>query len=62
MDDFATQRFTHLYALNRGVLLTPFHNMALVAPQATDADIERHTTIFGSMAGELTGHPASGLL
>jgi glutamate-1-semialdehyde 2,1-aminomutase len=53
MDDFATQRFTHLYALNRGVLLTPFHNMALVAPQATEADIDRHTELFGEMAGEL---------
>ena len=53
MDDFAMQRLTHLYALNRGVLLTPFHNMALVAPQATSADIDRHTELFGAMAGEL---------
>lgn len=54
MDDFALQRFTHLYALNRGVLLTPFHNMALVAPQATEADIDRHTVLFGEMARELS--------
>jgi glutamate-1-semialdehyde 2,1-aminomutase len=54
MDDFALQRLTHLYALNRGVLLTPFHNMALIAPQATEADIDRHTTLFGAMAAELT--------
>ena len=54
MDDFALQRFTHLYALNRGVLLTPFHNMALVAPQATEADIDRHTAAFREMAAELT--------
>lgn len=53
MDDFELQRFTHLYALNRGVLLTPFHNMALVAPQATEADIDRHTELFAAMAGEL---------
>ena len=53
MDDFAMQRLTHLYALNRGVLLTPFHNMALVAPQATAADIDRHTELFAAMAGEL---------
>ena len=53
MDDFGLQRFTHLYALNRGVLLTPFHNMALVAPQATDADIDRHTQLFAEMAAEL---------
>ena len=54
MDDFALQRFTHLYALNRGVLLTPFHNMALVAPQASEADIDRHTDAFRQMAAELT--------
>lgn len=54
MDDFALQRFTHLYALNHGVLLTPFHNMALVAPQATEADIDRHTVAFREMAAELT--------
>jgi glutamate-1-semialdehyde aminotransferase len=55
MDDFPLQRLTHLYALNRGVLLTPFHNMALIAPQATEADIDRHTTLFRAMAAELTG-------
>jgi glutamate-1-semialdehyde 2,1-aminomutase len=54
MDDFALQRLTHLYALNRGVLLTPFHNMALVAPQVTEADIDRHTALFREMAAELT--------
>lgn len=54
MEDFALQRFTHLYALNRGVLLTPFHNMALVAPQATVEDVDRHTALFGEMAAELT--------
>jgi glutamate-1-semialdehyde 2,1-aminomutase len=54
MDDFALQRFTHLYALNRGVLLTPFHNMALIAPQATEADIDRHTALFRAMAAEMT--------
>ena len=54
MDDFALQRLTHLYALNRGILLTPFHNMALVAPQASEADIDRHTDAFRQMAAELT--------
>jgi glutamate-1-semialdehyde 2,1-aminomutase len=53
MDDFELQRFTHLYALNRGVLLTPFHNMALIAPQTTATDIDRHTAIFREMAAEL---------
>jgi len=55
MDDFALQRLTHLWALNRGVLLTPFHNMALIAPQATEADIDRHTDAFREMASALVG-------
>jgi glutamate-1-semialdehyde 2,1-aminomutase len=53
MDDFALQRLTHLYALNRGVLLTPFHNMALIAPQATEEEIDRHSRLFAEMAEEL---------
>jgi glutamate-1-semialdehyde aminotransferase len=53
MDDFTLQRLTHLFALNRGVLLTPFHNMALIAPQTTEADVDRHTTLFGQMAERL---------
>ncbi len=40
------ERYLHLAALNRGVLITPFHNMALVAPGTTAADIDRHTTAF----------------
>jgi glutamate-1-semialdehyde 2,1-aminomutase len=39
-------RYMHLFALNRGILLTPFHNMALIAPATTDADIDRHTEVF----------------
>ena len=33
--DAELEAFLHLYALNRGVLLTPFHNMALFTPQHT---------------------------
>jgi glutamate-1-semialdehyde 2,1-aminomutase len=53
MDDFTVQQLTHLYALNRGVLLTPFHNMALMSPSTTADDVDRHTAIFTEMAGEL---------
>jgi glutamate-1-semialdehyde 2,1-aminomutase len=52
--DFELERFLHLYALNRGVLLTPFHNMALMCPQTTDQDIDLHTRIFAEATGELT--------
>ncbi len=43
----------HLYALNRGVLLTPFHNMALMSPVTTGADVDRHTTVFADAVAEL---------
>ncbi len=60
MDDFALQSLTHLYALNRGVLLTPFHNMALMSPATTDAQVAVHTRAFAEMAGELSqGPPAA---
>jgi len=52
--DFELERFLHLYALNRGVLLTPFHNMALMCPDTTEADVDLHTRIFGEAARELT--------
>jgi glutamate-1-semialdehyde 2,1-aminomutase len=51
--DFELERFLHLYALNRGVLLTPFHSMALMSPATTEADIDAHTKIFASVTAEL---------
>jgi glutamate-1-semialdehyde 2,1-aminomutase len=51
--DFELERFMHLYALNRGILLTPFHNMALMSPATTAADIDRHTEVFTSAVREL---------
>ena len=35
--------YFHLYAMNRGILLTPFHNMALMSPAHCEADIDWHT-------------------
>ena len=43
----------HLYALNRGVLITPFHNMALMAPTSTEAQVDRHTEVFANALEEL---------
>jgi glutamate-1-semialdehyde 2,1-aminomutase len=51
--DFELERFLHLYALNRGVLLTPFHNMALMSPATSEADVDLHTKIFAKAAEEL---------
>lgn len=44
--DFEIERYLHLHALNRGILLTPFHNMALMAPTTTNADVDHHTAMF----------------
>ena len=44
--DAELDRYMHLCALNRGILLTPFHNMALIAPETTARDIDRHTAVF----------------
>ena len=51
--DFELERFMHLYALNRGILLTPFHNMALMSPATTAADVDRHTQVFSEAVREL---------
>jgi glutamate-1-semialdehyde 2,1-aminomutase len=48
-------RFMHLFALNRGILLTPFHNMALIAPDTTEADVDRHTAVFRESVEALLG-------
>ena len=47
--------FFHLWALNRGVLLTPFHNMALFSPHHTTADVDRHTAVFEQAVAALAG-------
>src|SRR2546421_3471860 len=46
-------RLIHLFALNRGILLTPFHNMALMSPATTGADVDLHSSVFDEAAREL---------
>jgi glutamate-1-semialdehyde 2,1-aminomutase len=48
------ERYLHLHALNRGILLTPFHNMALMSPQTTEADVDMHTNLFDEAVASLT--------
>ena len=49
------ERFLHLWAMNRGVLMTPFHNMALMSPATTAADVDRHTAVFAEAVEALYG-------
>lgn len=51
--DHELDRYMHLCALNRGILMTPFHNMALVSPFTTEADIDRHTEVFRESVEQL---------
>jgi glutamate-1-semialdehyde 2,1-aminomutase len=51
--DDELETLLHLYALNRGVLITPFHNMALMAPTTTEAQVDRHTVVFSKALEEL---------
>ena len=41
--------------MNRGVLMTPFHNMALMSPATTAADVDRHTAAFDEAVAALVG-------
>jgi glutamate-1-semialdehyde 2,1-aminomutase len=49
------ERYMHLAALNRGVLLTPFHNMALFSDAASVADVDQHTAAFRESVEALVG-------
>jgi len=52
--------FMHLWAINRGILLTPFHNMALMSPQHTMADVEAHTAVFAGAVEALISRDLPG--
>ena len=52
--DAELDRLIHLYALNRDILLTPFHNMALMSPATTEADVDLHSAVFDEAAKELS--------
>ena len=53
--DADLEDFLHLYLVNRGLMLTPFHNMALMCPTTTVAEIERHHEVFEAAIKELLG-------
>jgi glutamate-1-semialdehyde 2,1-aminomutase len=51
--DPALDEYLHLYLMNRGVLITPFHNMALMCPVTTDEQVDLHTEVFTAAVEEL---------
>jgi glutamate-1-semialdehyde 2,1-aminomutase len=53
LHDAALEDALHLFLLNRGVMITPFHNMALMSPATTVADVDRHTEVFAQAVAAL---------
>ncbi|MGW1257763.1 transaminase [Streptomyces sp. NPDC002513] len=53
--DAELEDYLHLFLANRGVLLTPFHNMALMCPATTEEDVDTHTELFDAALAELVG-------
>jgi glutamate-1-semialdehyde 2,1-aminomutase len=51
--DRELEEYLHLYLLNRGVLITPFHNMALMCPATTEEDVDRHSEAFNAALEEI---------
>jgi glutamate-1-semialdehyde 2,1-aminomutase len=54
--DFELDQYIHLRLLNDGFLLTPFHNMALMSPYTTEADVDAHTAAFRAMCQEVVSN------
>lgn len=52
--DDELEHIVHLYLLNRGVLITPFHNMMLVCPETTAEDVDRLVDTFAACLAALT--------
>jgi len=57
--DGELEQLLHLYCLNRGVMITPFHNMMLTSPVTTDAHVDRHNEIFADCVGQLVQRTAA---
>jgi glutamate-1-semialdehyde 2,1-aminomutase len=53
--DDVLDAYLHLALCNRGILMTPFHNMALMCPQTSREDVDQHTRVFREVVGALTG-------
>lgn len=51
--DTELDQLVHLFFANRGILITPFHNMMLVSPETTTEDIELYNRVFSEFVKEL---------
>ena len=53
--DGELEDYLHVYLANRGILMTPFHNMALMSPATTKEDVDKHHEVFSAAVGDLVG-------
>ncbi|MCU1372324.1 MAG: hemL [Ilumatobacteraceae bacterium] len=51
--DDDVEEYLHVALANRGILITPFHNMALMAPSTTRADVDAHTAAFAEVVAAI---------
>jgi glutamate-1-semialdehyde 2,1-aminomutase len=51
--DSALDEYLHLYLMNRDVLITPFHNMALMCPATTEQQVDEAIAAFAEAVAEL---------
>lgn len=51
--DDELDEFMHLFMCNRGILMTPFHNMALMCPTTTQDQVDQHNLLFRQAISEL---------
>ena len=51
--DDEVEEYLHVALANRGILITPFHNMALMAPSTTRADVDAHTAAFAEVVAAI---------
>jgi glutamate-1-semialdehyde 2,1-aminomutase len=55
VEDYELDRLMHLMALNRGILLTPFHYMMLVSPDTAEKAVDRYNEVFAECVDLLIG-------
>ena len=51
--DDELEEYLHLFMSNRGLLMTPFHNMALMCPETARTDVELHTDLFARAVADV---------
>jgi glutamate-1-semialdehyde aminotransferase len=53
--DHDLDELLHLHLFNRGIVMMPFHTVALMSPATTEADVDRHTAVFREAVADLAG-------